>query len=506
MTTALSTTRRPPLPRPPYLVVGLGRAGEAAARALGSLDERPPVRAWDGVRDSIQLERAEGLRRIGVDVHLGGDGLDALAGVGTVVKSPGVPPEIPVLAEAARRRLPIVDELEIGWLLVPSPTVAVTGTNGKSTVAGLLVSVLAEHGLEPALAGNTEFGPPLSGLALGPRPRSVVAEVSSYQAEYSPEMVVDGAVFTNLTPEHLNRHGTMEGYEAAKRALFVKDTAAVPLTAVNVDDPAGRRLAHGVEEGGGRALRYGESGDADYRILGSRWDLHGGEIEIESPSGRAGFSIGLPGAHNAFNAVGALALAEGLGLPREPTLTALRSAKSAPGRFELVEVDRPFDVVVDFAYGPDSVRAFLDAARAIVEPGGGRLIAVVAIVGRAGPRTGRDVGRIARERCDHLILSGTSYRGEPRIVTLAALASGARTTDGAILEIVIDRRAAIARAMALASAGDLVVLLGRGATAREATDLRGGFSRLDDRAVARELARSDPLGNLASVFGKRAIG
>lgn len=488
MPLALSTATRPRLPRQPYLIVGLGRAGTAAARALVSLGERPSVRAWDGARDAIQLERAEALRPIGVEVHLAGDGLDALAGVRTVIKSPGVPPQIPVLAEAARQGLAIVDELDVGWLLVPSPTVAVTGTNGKSTVAGLLVSVLERHGLEPALAGNTEFGPPLSELALGPRPSSVVAEVSSYQAEYSPDVVVDGAVFTNLAPEHLNRHRTMEAYEAAKRALFVKDTGAVPLAVLNVADPVGRRLAREVEERGGRALRYGEGDEADYRIVRSRWDLRGAEVAIESPAGPASFPISLPGAHNAFNAVSALALADGLGLPREPTLAALATASPVPGRFEVVEVDRPFDVVVDFAYSADSVSAFLDAARAIVAPRRGRLIAVVAIVGRSGRLTGREVGRAARERCDHLILSGTSYRGEPRLVTLAELAAGARAARGGDFEIVIDRRAAIARAMAVAEAGDLVALLGRGATAREATDLRGGFSRLDDRETARELA------------------
>ncbi len=484
----LSTRARPPLPPPTHLVVGLGRAGSAAARALATLGAPAEVRAWDGSSDPIQLERARALREIGVDVHLGGDGLDALAGVGSIVKSPGVPPEIPVLAEAARRGLEIVDELDLGWRLVPSPTVAVTGTNGKSTVAGMLVSVLERHGLEPVLAGNTEFGPPLSELALGPPPSSVVAEVSSYQAEYSPELVVDGAVFTNLAPEHLNRHGTIEAYAAAKRTLFVRGGGSVPLAALNADDQLGRRLAVEIEARGGRAVRYGLGGDSEYRIVRSRRDLRGSDVEIESPSGPVSLSIGLPGAHNAMNAVSVLALADGLGLPRGETLAALAATSPVPGRFEVVEVDRPFDVVVDFAYSADSVDAVLATAREIVEPRGGRLIAVVAIVGRSGAITGRDVGRVARERCDHLILSGTSYRGEPRMVTLAALVAGARSARGADIEIVIDRRAAIARAMAAAGRGDLVAILGRGATTREATDLRGGFSLLDDRQAARELA------------------
>ncbi len=181
------TPRRPELPPGPYLVVGLGRAGLAAARVLAAR-AASPVSAWDEAVDPPQLERASVLRELGVEVRLGGDGTELLGGIATVVKSPGVPPEAPVLAEAARRGLLIVDEMDIGWRLVSAPTVAVTGTKGKSTVASLCVDVLAGHGLEPVLAGNTEFGPPLSELSLGQVPRSVVAEVSSYQAEASPSL------------------------------------------------------------------------------------------------------------------------------------------------------------------------------------------------------------------------------------------------------------------------------------------------------------------------------
>jgi UDP-N-acetylmuramoyl-L-alanyl-D-glutamate--2,6-diaminopimelate ligase len=235
-------------------------------------------------------------------------------------------------------------------------------------------------------------------------------------------------------------------------------------------------------------VRYGRSSEADHRIVGCHWGLRGAEIEIDTRDGRVALTSRLPGAHNAANAVSVLALADGLGLPRTPTLAAIAAAAPAPGRFEVVDVDRPFDVVVDFAYAVDSVAAVLAAARSIVASRGGRLITVLAVVGRAGPLSGREVGAVARERSDHLILSGTSYRGEPRLVTLAALAVGARTASGGTLEIVIDRRAAIARALDQARPGDLVAILGRGPTAREATDARGGVRRLDDRAAVTELA------------------
>jgi UDP-N-acetylmuramoylalanine-D-glutamate ligase len=480
--------QRPPLPPGPYLVVGLGRAGFAGARALAERVGPGAVRAWDSAADAVQLQRAAELRRRGVDVRLGEDGLDVLGDARTVVKSPGVSPGIPLVAEAARRGLEIVDELDIGWRLVPAPTVAVTGTNGKSTVSTLCLELLAANGHEPVLTGNTVYGPPLSELALGEPPRALVAEVSSYQAEYAQALGVDAAVFTNLTREHLNRHPDMEAYGAAKRRLFLREDWCVPLASINLDDPLGRSLAAEIADRGGRVLTYGVASAADYRIVDSRWGLREAEVAVEAPDGPVQLQTRLPGAHNAANAASVLALADGLGLPREATLRALAAAVPVPGRFEVVEVERPFDVVVDLGYSVDSLGKALATARELVVARGGRLLTVLAVVGRTGPLNGREVGALARELSDHLVLCGSSYRGEPRLVTLAQLAAGARAAQGGSLEIVIDRRDAIARALAAARPGDLVILLGRGPIGYEATDWRGGLRPLDDREVVRELA------------------
>jgi UDP-N-acetylmuramoylalanine--D-glutamate ligase len=476
------------MPPAPFLVVGLGRAGLAAARALATHAGAGAVTAWDSAGDLAQRDAAQALRGAGVRVRLGGDGIAALAGARTVVKSPGVPFDVPVVLAAQRAGIEIVDEMDIGWRLVAAPTVGVTGTNGKSTVAALCVAVLKGHGMKPVLVGNTVYGPPLSDLSSAPPPRSVVAEVSSYQAESSPALALDAAIFTNLTPDHLNRYPSLEAYGEAKRRLFVRGDWSVPLASLNVDDGLGRALSAEVEERGGRALRYGQGADADYRLLDCRWGLHDAATTVEAPDGPVEVLTRLPGAHNAANAVGVLAMADGLGLPREATLGALESAAPVPGRFEVVEVDRPYDVVVDFAFSADSVAKVLATARALVTHRGARLLTVLGIPGRSGPVIGREVGGVARRLSDHLVLSGTSYRGEPRLVTLARLAEGARAARGGKLEIAVDREAAIVRALAAARAGDLVVILGRGPTDHEATDARGGRRLLDDRQVAREVA------------------
>jgi UDP-N-acetylmuramoylalanine--D-glutamate ligase len=478
---------RPPLPPGPYLVVGLGRAGVSAARVLAARRGPASVRAWDANADTAQRRHATELRALGVEVRLGGEGLDLLDGVATLVKSPGVPPSIPLMRAAVDRGLDVFGEFEIGWRLIAAPTVAVTGTKGKSTVASLCTAILAAHGRGPRLCGNTSFGAAITELVEA-SPRALVAEVSSYQLEFRHELWAEAAMLTNFASDHLNHHGTMDAYAAAKRKLFVRGDEAVPLAVLNADDELGARLAGEVEERDGRVLRYGREASADYRIDACRWDLEGAEVEVATPTGRVEFATRLPGLHNAANATAALAMADGLGLPREPTLAALAAAPPPAGRFEAVPIEAPFDLVVDLAVNPVGVAAGLRTARPVAEARGGRLIAVISMLGYSGIEHGLRNGAIARELADHLILAGSSYRGEERVPALAALAAGARATAGAELEIVIDRRKAIARAIDLARPGDVVILLGRGQVAREATDRRGGFVELDDRSVGAELA------------------
>ena len=468
-------------------MAGIGRAGFAAARALAAAAGAHPVVVWDAAADPRQQRRAAELRAAGVEVHLGGDGLDLLGFARTVVKSPGVRADVPLIAEALRRRIVVIDELELGWHLVPAPTVGVTGSNGKSTTSGLCLQLLDAHGAEPLLTGNTEFGPPLSELALGGTPRSVVAEVSSFQAELARDLAVDAAVFTNLTPDHLNRHGGIAPYRAAKRRLFVRGDWCVPFASLNHDDEFGRQLAREVRERGGEVRTYGFEQGADYRITECRSTLRHADLAVEAQDERLQLRTRLPGAHNAANVAAALAFADWAGVPRETTLATLADADPVPGRFELVEVDRPFDVIVDFGYTPGSVASTLGTGRDLARARGGRLLVVFALLGRAAVAIGHEVGAYARELSDHLILSASSYVGEPRMKNLAHALAGVRTAPGGSLEIVLDRRQAIASALAQAEPGDLVIVQGRGATGREATDRRGGFRELDDRQIIREL-------------------
>ena len=220
---------RPPLPRGPFLVVGLARSGQAALRLLAARGERAV--GVDSGRPELPLD-------LGVEVHLDSDGLDLLDGVATVVKSPGVPTTAAVVAAARERGIEVIGELELAWRLLPNRFVAVTGTNGKTTTVELLGAIWRAAGLEVAVAGNV--GTPLSALVgeLDPA-ATVICEASSFQLEDAIAFAPEVAVLLNVEPDHLDRHGDLAAYRAAKERIFARqrpeDFAVAPADLV----PAG---------------------------------------------------------------------------------------------------------------------------------------------------------------------------------------------------------------------------------------------------------------------------
>ncbi len=480
----LKRTARPSVPAGPYLVLGLGRAGRAAADALAARFGTDSVRAWDDAR-APSLRR--GMRALSGLLRMS-ECPTALDGVRTVVKSPGIPFSHPLLKSASERGLAIIDELELGWRLTTQPMVAVTGTNGKSTTTALLAAIMRANGCSPVCVGNVEsdLGIPLSALQESHR-GWVLAEVSSYQACGLVELMPQAAVLTNLTADHLHWHGSMEAYGLAKRRLFVDGGRAVALAIINADGPFGRRLGLDVRARGGRTVTFGRCEGADYRIGSSRSSLSGSLVALDTPSGPIDIQTRLAGAHNAANLAAAFALAEALGLARTPTLRALSGAEAPPGRMELIDVGQPYDVFVDFAHSPDSLTRVLAAMRALAAPRDGRVIAVVGLAPSGERSTRVSCGRAARAGCDHLVLSGWSLKGEPPLLGLARMLEGARATRGGKLEVELDRRRAIARALSCARPGDVVAILGRGQLRYSRVDAHSAPVPFDDRAVTREL-------------------
>jgi UDP-N-acetylmuramoylalanine--D-glutamate ligase len=309
---------RPRLPEGPFLVIGLARSGQAVARLLAQRGER--VR---GV-DSGHPQGAAGLGAAGVEVVLDADGLALLEGTRTVVKSPGVPREAPVIAAALERGIEVVGELELAWRAIPNRFLAVTGTNGKTTTVELLGHVYRAAGQPVAVAGNV--GTPLSSLAGEiDAEATVVCEASSFQLEDSVAFAPECAVFLNLAPDHLDRHADLGAYLAAKLRIFANqgdDDIAV----YNAGDPS---LA-GIDLGGcARRVAFCHGAGPDCEVA-----LAEGTIFYAGEPLLAVGELGLLGEHNVANAMAAAAAALSMGIDRDAVREGLRSFAGVPHRLE----------------------------------------------------------------------------------------------------------------------------------------------------------------------------
>jgi UDP-N-acetylmuramoyl-L-alanyl-D-glutamate--2,6-diaminopimelate ligase len=339
---------------------------------------------------------------------------------------------------------------------------AVTGTNGKTTTAFLLHSILAAAGRSPALLTNIErrIGgePRPAGLntpeavdlqrlfreMLDAGDRSCVMEATSMAGAKGRLAGTRFAVlvFTNLTQDHLDFHGTMDAYFAAKRALFAQADRAV----VNVGDEWGRRLAAELP---------------DARTFTPDDGL--GEIDLK-----------LRGRFNHANALAAIAAARELGVDEEAIRAGVEAVAGVPGRFESIEAGQPFAVIVDYAHTPDSLANVLEAARGL---GPGKLTVVFGAGGDRDREKRPQMGRVAAGLADRAIVTTDNPRSEdPEAI--------AREVSQGRLEVVLDRRAAIEAAIATARGGDVVVIADKGADTE--MELAGGRVPFDDRVVARE--------------------
>jgi UDP-N-acetylmuramoyl-L-alanyl-D-glutamate--2,6-diaminopimelate ligase len=368
--------------------------------------------------------------------------------------------------------------------------VGVTGTNGKTTTTAMLASVFAAAGIRCGVIGTlsdvrtTPEAPDLQARLARFRDEgqgAVAMEVSSHALD---QRRVDGtvfavSVFTNLTQDHLDFHGTMEAYYAAKARLFTPALSGTGI--VNTDDPYGARLA---AEATVPVVPYALADAADLRVgAGScafDWRGHG----VEVPLG---------GTFNAMNALGAAAAAVACGIGIADVVRGLAATPPVPGRFESVDAGQPFGVVVDYAHTPDSLAKVLDAAREIVAVTGatgaqghpsGRVIVVFGCGGDRDAAKRPVMGEVAGERADVVVITSDNPRHEDPAAIIGAVHAGL-VHSPAQVHRQPDRRAAIALALGEAAPGDVVVIAGKGHEPyQEVGDVRLPF---DDRAVVREL-------------------
>ena len=371
----------------------------------------------------------------------------------------------------------------------------ITGTNGKTTTAFLVREILEHAGIRTGLLGTVKqvvggveeeverTTPEAIDLQatftrmLAAGDGACAMEVSSHALELGRASGIRFAakVFTNLTQDHLDFHESMEAYYLAKRKLFDEPGPAV----VNVDDEYGARLAlelgevvaFGVDSRQSTVDRTFLASDVSFDVSGSQFVVDGVQVRIA-----------LPGLFNVYNALGAIAACAQLGVPVQTAAEALAEAPRVPGRFEPVEEGQPFGVLVDYAHTPDSLENVLRAARELTE---GRLHVVFGAGGDRDRGKRPLMGEAAARLADRVIVTSDNPRSEDPEAIVEEILEGA----GSGVESEVDRRKAIAQALASAEDGDVVVIAGKGH--EQGQEFEGGRKEpFDDVEVAREALRA----------------
>jgi UDP-N-acetylmuramoyl-L-alanyl-D-glutamate--2,6-diaminopimelate ligase len=400
--------------------------------------------------------------------------------------------------------------------------VGITGTDGKTTTSFLAVAALEACGLRTGLIGTVETrvgglrdrhaahvttpgAPELQATLAAMRAAgddAAVLETTSHALELGRVLGVayDAAIFTNLTHEHLELHGTFERYREAKVRLFdalaqgeanprkfVGGAAWPKVAVVNADDGSAPWFEAAARVAGARLVRYGTAAGADVHPTRVEEDARRLRVDFDAPSGAATLDLRLAGRFNVHNSLAVVALGEALGLDPAAVRHGLESVEGVPGRMERIDLGQPFTVLVDYAHSPASLEVVLDLMAPVASAAGGGLIAVFGSAGERDTTKRAVMGRVAGERCRLVIATDEDPRGEDRDAIVGEIVAGAEAAGrrpGVDVLAIPDRRDAIAAAFARAQPGDVVLLAGKG---HEATILYADHAiPWDEAAVARE--------------------
>jgi UDP-N-acetylmuramoyl-L-alanyl-D-glutamate--2,6-diaminopimelate ligase len=379
--------------------------------------------------------------------------------------------------------------------------IGITGTNGKTTTAFLMESILRAAGMPTGLFGTIEHrlgGRTVSAVNTTPESLDLLSYFAELVSAGGQAAVLEAsshalaqerlwgfkfsvAVFTNLTRDHLDYHKDFDNYFAAKRRLFEGLGAPPPeLAVINVDDPWGVKL---LEVANPRRITYGMNSDADVKPKQVTQDLTGLHGALTTPAGKLEIDSALVGKANLANILAATATALGLGIDIAKIQAGIAELAAVPGRFERIDEGQPFLVVVDYAHTDDALRNVLKTARALTQE---RLIVVFGCGGDRD-RTKRPLmGEAAGLLADIVVLTSDNPRSEDPILIINDALVGLQKT-GTPYTAEVDREAAIHKALKTAREGDVVVLAGKGHETYQI--LKDRTIPFDDRAVARRLLR-----------------
>ncbi len=414
-----------PLQTPRTLIVGLGATGLSCARflarqgvevAVTDSRQQPPALA------DLQKELP------GVALFVGGFNVDAFARAERIVLSPGVSLREPLLKDAQQRGIEIIGDIELFARNAIAPVVAITGSNGKSTVTTLLGAMAGYAGRDVRVGGN--LGTPALDLIRDHEPDLYVLELSSFQLETVQSLRCQAASVLNVSPDHLDRYDSIDSYVRAKQKIYSAATVQI----VNRDDPVASALAWGKGETIGFGL---DAPDAqDFGLVDSAagsWIVKGDERWLPVTDVR------MPGRHNLANALAALALGDAVGLPRQAMLHVLREFQGLPHRTQWVAE------YLGVRWLNDSKATNIGAALAAIQGLDGPLVLIAGGLGK-----GADFGELAAGMGDHV--KAVVLLGEAAGEIEQSLGGRVRSEHA---ESMVD---AVQRAAAMAVAGDTVLL------------------------------------------------
>jgi len=414
-----------PLQAPRTLIVGLGATGLSCARFLARQGVEVAVtdsRQQPPALTDMQKELPD------VPLFVGGFDVDAFARAERIVVSPGVSLREPLLKDARQRGIEIIGDIELFARTAIAPVVAITGSNGKSTVTTLLGAMASYAGMEVRVGGN--LGTPALDLIRDHEPDLYVVELSSFQLETVQSLRCQAATVLNVSPDHLDRYDSIESYVRAKQQIY----AGAKVQIVNRDDPVASALAWGK----GLTIGFGlHAPDAqDFGLLDSAagiWISKGDERWLPLADVR------MPGRHNLANALAALALGDAVGLPRQAMLHVLREFQGLPHRTQWVAEYQ------GVRWFNDSKATNVGAALAAIQGLDGPLVLIAGGLGK-----GADFGELAAGMGEHV--KAVVLLGEAAGEIERSISGGVRTEHA---ENMAD---AVQRAAAMAVAGDTVLL------------------------------------------------
>jgi UDP-N-acetylmuramoyl-L-alanyl-D-glutamate--2,6-diaminopimelate ligase len=389
---------------------------------------------------------------------------------------------VPVLeVEHGRRALAEASSAYFGHPERKLAATGITGTNGKTTTAFLIEALLNAAARTTVLVGTIEYhvaGDARPSVHTTPESRDLfelmaegaargatelVTEVSSHGLDQGRALGLnfDVAVFTNLTRDHLDYHGTMEQYFAAKRLLFDGTVYPAPRVAVvNAHDPQAKQLAAAARKAGAEIRTYG-IGEGDWRAASYALTPGGAVLELETPAGSAKVISHLAGEVNILNLLAAFTAAHARGVPFADLVESVPRLKPVPGRFQSVDAGQPFTVIVDYAHTDDALRNLTALARQMTAKSGRRVIALFGCGGDRDRTKRPKMGQAAAAGSDFVVATSDNPRSEDPMAILAEV-EPALKASGIQYVIEPDRALAIRLALAAAAPGDVVLIAGKG--------------------------------------------